>query len=214
MDREGILEEGLRYYRISYEKKDLQDLGLYLEILEKWNLRMNLVGLKETALIVKELLYDALFLYRYTEGAGRLMDLGSGSGIVAVPLAILRQDATVFSVDSSLKKIDFQRHVKRTLALANLVPLHGRAEALEPVGADCVVVKAFSGIEKILKLSGGHLAPGGRVLMLKGAGVQPLACPGYSLVSDIPYALPGSPKRYRLLIYRDQGTGEDVRRCS
>ena len=70
---------------------------------------MNLVGLKEGGQIVGDLVYDAFFLHTHVAGLNSLLDLGSGSGVVSIPLAILNPDKQIFSLDKALKKILFQR---------------------------------------------------------------------------------------------------------
>jgi len=174
----------------------------FLEELDRWNRKMNLVGLTDIARVCRELLADSFFLHTFVGDRHRLVDVGSGSGILAIPLAVLNEAVVVHSVDSNLKKIQFQRHVRRTLDLRNLLPLEGRIEAIDPLNADGLVAKAYGTTEAILAAADRHLVPGGLVFITKGRGEGGKEARGYLLEKALSYSLPGVAKDYRLLIYK------------
>jgi 16S rRNA (guanine527-N7)-methyltransferase len=130
------------------------------------------------------------------------VDVGSGSGILAIPLAILNETVEVVSVDSNLRKIQFQRHVRRSLGLPNLRPLEGRIEATDPLAADGLVAKAYGSIGAILAASDRHLVAEGLAFALKGGDQGDESFPGYVLEKSLGYSLPGVSRRYRLLMYK------------
>jgi len=197
-----MMQTGLNYFHIPYNEKTLNDLCFYLFELEKWNKHMNLTGLKELNRIVSELMYDAFFLYGYMKEMKSVLDLGSGAGILAVPAAILNENIKIFSVDKSLKKIQFQRHIKRTMHLINFATVHGKAEALDSINADALIVKGFGNIEVILEKGGRHIRTGGSAFILKGKGEDRITYQGFELNDVIPYVLPVSNREYRLFVYR------------
>lgn len=197
-----IVQEGLNYFHISYDEKTLKKLCFYILELKKWNGHMNLTGLKELNRIVTELLYDAFFLYGYMHGIKSALDLGSGSGILAIPIAILNEKFKIISVDKSLKKIQFQSHIKRVMRLKDFIAVHSRAEALDTMEADVMIVKGFGSIEAILKTGERHIRAGGFAFILKGKGEERIAYQGFELDDVIPYILPISNREYRLFIYR------------
>jgi 16S rRNA G527 N7-methylase RsmG len=108
----------------------------------------------------------------------------------------------IFSMDKSLKKIQFQRHIKRALHLDRFSPIHGRSEELTPIGIDCLIVKAFGSISEILGKGGKHIRPGGRALILKGEKEKPAEQKGFVLENTIGYELPVISKSYKLYIYK------------
>jgi 16S rRNA (guanine527-N7)-methyltransferase len=197
-----IMEEGLNYFHISYDEKTLEKLCFYILELKKWNGHMNLTGLKELNRIVTELLYDAFFLYGYMHGVKSVLDLGSGSGILAIPIAILNEKTKIISVDKSQKKIQFQSHIKRVMRLNGFIAVHSRAEVLDPMEADVMIVKGFGSIEAILNTGERHIKAGGFAFILKGKGEERIAYQGFELDDVIPYILPISNREYRLFIYR------------
>lgn len=162
---------------------------------------MNLTGLRDEEAVIRELIFDAFFLFSYVKDSRTIMDMGSGAGILGIPLAILAEGCTVFSVDRSLRKIQFQRHVKRVLRLEGLMPLHGRIEAVRCPPVERLVVKAFGAIPRVLDLGARHLLPGGLVLMVKGQGEEGVDHEGFERKDTIPYSLPGLGKTLRLFVY-------------
>ena len=102
---QALIEEGLLFFGIGRDATTTDRLVRYVEDLGRWNRTMNLVGLKESQRIVIDLLYDAFFLHTRVAGLNCLLDLGSGAGIVSIPLAILNPGTQIVSLDSNLKKI-------------------------------------------------------------------------------------------------------------
>ncbi len=197
-----LIIQGLTAFDIPCAPADVEDIVYFVGELVRWNDHINLVGFKNVAPVVTELLYDAFFLYGYAGDSVRIVDMGSGSGILAVPLAILCREKNVYSIDASLKKIQFQRHIGRELSLKGLTPIHERIENLKPLDADCLVVKAFGPITQILARGGPHLKNNARVLILKGRKEEETKVSGFELEKLVPYSLPGVRKRYKLFIYR------------
>jgi len=204
MEPARLLEQGLVFFRVPFDGSIIHDLCLYVTEIEKWNRRMNLVGFKDTSSIVQKLIYDAMLLHGYVKEGPSVLDLGSGSGILAIPLAILSKEVQIFSVDKSLRKIQFQNHIRRTLGLRRFSPLHGRIESLEPLEVESLVVKAFGSIAHILEQGGRHIRKGGRAFLLKGPKEKVIEHEGFVMADDVPYVLPAGTNPYRLLIYRKE----------
>jgi len=61
----------------------LAQLSTYLELLLRWNRRVNLTGLRQPRLIVRRLFGESLYLSRLVELRGWLVDVGSGPGFEA-----------------------------------------------------------------------------------------------------------------------------------
>lgn len=196
------IEEGLVLFGIGYDDEKLSQICGYVEHLEKWNRRVNLVGLKEMERVVRELVYDAFFLLTSMADRNRILDLGSGAGVLAVPTAILSPEKRVFSVDKSLKKVQFQRHVKRILGLDNCVIFHTRIEDLDPLGVDALVAKAFGSASDVLSKGGKHVVGGGSLFLVRGKSENPPEQEGFVLLEKRRYRLPGSDKEYQLFVYK------------
>jgi 16S rRNA (guanine527-N7)-methyltransferase len=202
---EKIIEHGLASFDIPFNEPVLKALRLYVTELKKWNERINLVGLKDGEHIVRELLYDAFFLDNYARESESTLDMGSGAGILAIPLKILNEKMQVFSIDKSLKKIQFQRHIQRTLKLSSFFPVHTRVESLEPLNVQSLVAKAFGSVTDILTKGGGHIKKDGHAFLLRGKTKACENVDGFDLEEIIPYTLTDSIKARTLFIYRKLG---------
>lgn len=179
-----------------------QMLARFLGELEKWNRRVNLVGVKDVERVCRELMADAFFLNHYIKDRHHIVDIGSGSGILGIPIAVLNGSITVYSVDGNLKKVQFQRHIRRELRLANFFPIRGRTEMIDPLGADGLIAKAFGTTESILDAAERHLGVSGKVFIVKGKDGQGKNNPRYRLEKELSYMLPDVEKTYRLFIYK------------
>jgi 16S rRNA (guanine527-N7)-methyltransferase len=140
----------------------------------RWNRTHNLTAITDLAEVREKHLIDSLAVLPLLEGATRLLDLGSGAGFPALPLKISCPSLEVVSVDAVGKKIAFQRHVARTLRLAGFTAVHSRAEDLPGsplcgVGFDVVTARALGSLPLLVELAAPCLAPGGRLIAMKGA---------------------------------------------
>jgi 16S rRNA (guanine527-N7)-methyltransferase len=197
-----LVEDGLRYFQVQYNEQVIADIVHYVEELEKWNRHVNLTGLKSAEAVVTVLLYDAFFVNRLIKGDRTILDLGSGAGILAIPLKILNSGMSVISVDKNTKKIQFQRHIARRLHLKDFTALQGKIEELDAMEVDALLVKAFGGMEMIFEKGGRHIRHGGRAMMLKTERDEPVDAAGFVLEETIPYRLPLGEKALRIFIYK------------
>lgn len=148
------------------------DLLLLLMLeLRKWNRKINLTAITgEREIVVKHLL-DSMTVVPLLAVGARVLDVGSGGGFPAIPLALVRPDLQVTSVDAVAKKIFFQRHVARLLGVGNLDALHVRGESLTESHAgrfDVILSRAFSSLPEFVSLARPLLAPGGVIIAMKG----------------------------------------------
>lgn len=158
--------EFLRNVNVSHET--LQRLELYAGLLEQWQPKINLVGPKTMADFWVRHYLDSAQLVAHLGVPKRIVDLGSGAGFPGLVLSIMTGIETHL-VDSDQRKCIFLREVSRETAAPVTVHNH-RAEAIAPLGADLITARAFAPLVDILNMGFAHLAPGGRMLLLKGEG--------------------------------------------
>jgi 16S rRNA (guanine527-N7)-methyltransferase len=102
-----------------------------------------------------------------------MLDIGSGGGFPGIPLKVLLPKLSVTLIDASRKKVNFLKHVIRTLELDNIEALHIRAEdlAVHPSYInrfDVIISRALSSLEFFVRLALPLLASGGVIIALKG----------------------------------------------
>ena len=146
-------------------------LFAFMDELLRWNRKVNLTAITAHRDVVLKHLVDSVSVIPFLPERGRIVDLGSGGGFPAIVVGILRPDLQVVSVDSVQKKISFQNHVVRLLGLANVSPIHTRAEALgetSPESFDAAVSRAFAALPLFVRLAKPLVRKGGAIVGMKG----------------------------------------------
>ena len=168
-----ILVEGAARFGIRLDESALIAFDLFLGELQKWNRKINLTAIRtERDVVIKHFL-DSLSLYPCLPKTGALVDLGSGAGFPGIPLKIIQPSYDVTLIDSVLKKVDFQRHICRTLGLKGITAIHGRLQDREIVDRleetfDVALSRALADPRTFLDLSYPFLKKGGVALWMKG----------------------------------------------
>jgi 16S rRNA (guanine527-N7)-methyltransferase len=166
------LASGIGVLGIAIDGVQRGRLVLFLDLLAKWNRTYNLTAIREPERMLTHHLLDALaVLPQLPSGGGlRVLDVGSGGGVPGIPLAIARPDWHIVMVDASHKKVAFLTQAAIELRLANVEALATRIEDYKPAAPfDIVIARAFSDLASFADSSARHLAPGGRLIAMKGA---------------------------------------------
>jgi len=156
-------------------------LAAYAESLLRWSARINLTAARSIDVLVEEHFPDAFALARKLDQPARLVDVGSGGGLPALPLALLRAQLTVALVEPIAKKAAFLRTAIRELGISDRVSVRGeRGEAIaaavaaDPAAAfDVAISRATLAPDKWLALGTRLVRPGGRVFALATADGLP-----------------------------------------
>lgn len=172
MKTEDILTKGSSRLGIPLSAEQTALLMRYMEILKLWNTRINLTSLTNDSEIAVSHFLDSLSAAPFIGPAPGLLDIGSGAGFPGIPLKIASPSLTVTLMDSVHKKIAFMNEVIRELGLTGISAVWGRAEDPGngvPRGAfHCVISRAVGSVPGILRLSAPYLAPGGRIILMRG----------------------------------------------
>ncbi len=141
----------------------------YLSLLLQWNRAYNLTAIRDPhEMLVKHLL-DSLAIHPYVRCVS-LVDIGSGAGLPAIPLALALPNLRVLMIETAGKKARFLREAVRALKLEDRVRvLSARAEDVdEHAQHDCLSARAFGTLAQIVAIGGHLLRPGGQLLAMKG----------------------------------------------
>jgi 16S rRNA (guanine527-N7)-methyltransferase len=170
---QSYLKKGADELGIVISGEQLESFTIYANELCKWNRKINLTSIILPEEIAIKHFIDSLTLLKYADIKGDLLDIGSGGGFPAIPLKIVSPYTSIVSVDAVEKKINFQRHVIRTLGLTGFTALHRRVEKLFPEYEgvfNCIVSRAFADIPEFVKHALPLLADNGFMLAMKGRG--------------------------------------------
>lgn len=113
-----------------FEEKAIYSLYKLENCLAEANKIHNLTAIKDTKGVVLKHFVDSLMLEGKLLSDRRLIDVGCGAGFPSLPIAICREDLTVFGVDSTSKKVNYVNETARELALQNIEAISCRAEEL------------------------------------------------------------------------------------
>ena len=151
-------------------------LAEYVELLRRWNRRMNLTALREDERGLGRLVVEPLVAARRLPVGSRvLVDIGSGGGSPAVPLKLAAGRLALRMVEPKIRKAAFLREVVRRLGLEEVVVETCRHEELvrraELRGAaDVVTVRGVRLGAGALRCLQTLLREGGALLLFVGEG--------------------------------------------
>jgi 16S rRNA (guanine527-N7)-methyltransferase len=206
-----LLAEGAKAFGLLLSEATLNAFDLYLGELVKWNRKINLTAIRtEREIVVKHFL-DSLSVFPLLTDISALLDIGSGAGFPGIPLRLVEPSLSVTLVDGVLKKVDFQKHIIRSLRLQGIETVHGRVED----GAirkgreekyDGAVSRAFSDLGTFLGLASPYLRSGGVAIAMKGEVLREderrQDDSRYRLERRVDLILPSSDFRRSIMIYR------------
>ncbi|ADZ93422.1 16S rRNA (guanine(527)-N(7))-methyltransferase RsmG [Marinomonas mediterranea] len=145
MIQKGALDLGL-----SLSENTLEQLGRYLELLQKWNKAYNLTAIREADQMVSLHLIDSLSTVPFIKG-DKIIDVGTGPGLPGMVLAICLPEKSFTLLDSNGKKTRFLTQVKMDLGLENVTVANERVEKHANQGQyDHVISRAFASLEDMI----------------------------------------------------------------
>jgi 16S rRNA (guanine527-N7)-methyltransferase len=155
----------------------LGQLQYYLDLLLRWNARINLTAVRDPEQIVTrhfgESLFAAQVLLDNSPMDGKtLADVGSGAGFPGIPIKLFVPQLALTLIESQSKKATFLREAVRTLRLDNAEVFCGRAEQWGKT-ADLITLRAVEQFERALPDAAKLVAAGGTLCLFIGAGQIP-----------------------------------------
>jgi 16S rRNA (guanine527-N7)-methyltransferase len=102
----------------------------YLELLLRWNRRLNLSAAREPEEIIERHFVECAFAAQHSpRDIESLLDYGSGAGFPGIPFAICRPEIQVALAEAHGRKASFLREALRVLGIAGEV-YDGRVESM------------------------------------------------------------------------------------
>ncbi|MGY6561030.1 MAG: 16S rRNA (guanine(527)-N(7))-methyltransferase RsmG [Luteibaculaceae bacterium] len=145
------------------------------ELYADWNAKINVISRKDMDQFYLHHVLHSLALVKVMQfkPGSSILDLGTGGGFPAIPLAIYYPEVQFLAVDSIGKKITVVQEVASALGLGNLVAKHTRVEEVKEK-FDFVVSRAVAPADKLISWCNknvskqqNHALPNG-LLALKG----------------------------------------------
>ena len=177
-----LILKGAEELGISLEQGQIDRFVAHAVELAKWNRKINLTAIADPLEIAVKHFLDSIAPAGHIPPDGTMLDVGSGGGFPGVPLKIIFPSLTVTLIDASRKKVNFLKHLIRTLKLEGIQALHVRAEDLPDVnskdlfgqgrlfenGFDVVICRALTSLDGFALMAFPLLNSGGSIIALKG----------------------------------------------
>jgi 16S rRNA (guanine527-N7)-methyltransferase len=159
----------------------LSQFELYLELLLKWNSRLNLTGIREPEAIIRRHFLECIQCAQALPEAPTLLDFGSGAGLPGIPIAICHPEINVTMGESQRKKAGFLREVVRSLNLLNAEVFDGRIEEMPlETQFSIVTLRAVDKMTEACRSALARIAPSGWIILFATSATE----------SDLKSALP------------------------
>jgi len=156
--------------------KNNETLKKFSEIFLEKNKNINLISKNDANVIFEKHIFDSLNIDKFFEkyninpDGKKLIDIGTGGGFPAVPIAICYENVEVTGLDSIAKKIKAIEEFKQQLDLKNLKLINDRAENLK-LKYDIVTSRAVARLEVVAKYAMPLLKKGGYFVCYKSKQV-------------------------------------------
>jgi 16S rRNA (guanine527-N7)-methyltransferase len=165
-------------------------ISTYIDILQRWNARINLTAIRNPEEIVTRHFGESLFAARHLFPADEpeerslrrpgspletaraavpvVADIGSGAGFPGIPIKLWTPEISLTLIESNHKKATFLRELTRALTMKDVKIQNTRAESLLPSSFDVVTLRAVERFQSILPIAAGLVDPAGRMALLVG----------------------------------------------
>jgi 16S rRNA (guanine527-N7)-methyltransferase len=121
------VRELLRPFGLHLNADEMERLQVYLDLLLRWNSRINLTSVRDASECVTRHFGESLYLARFVKLEGRLLDVGSGAGFPGLALKITFPRLHVTLLEPAWKKRAFLKEVVRA---CDMDPVEVRSERL------------------------------------------------------------------------------------
>ena len=157
--------------------RELHQLRAHFEAVVETNRVMNLTRITDPVEAAVKHYADSLALLPWTRDRSitlrTILDVGTGAGFPAVPLAVIRSEWAATAIDATRKKVEFLTRTVAAIGLTNVHVEHAHAAHWRPKRPfDVVVVRALAPLGKCLELCAAFVKPSGWLVAYKTASVD------------------------------------------
>ncbi len=157
---------------IPHRERLIEKSAKHLELIAAGNEYMNLTRIASAQEAAIKHVADCVIPWKFFEGAGRILDAGTGAGFPGIPLAIVLPETRFVLAESIQKKARFVESAVEALDLPNVEVAAERAEALAlQLRPTLITARAVAPLDRIVELLYKPLQQGCRLLLYKGPDV-------------------------------------------
>ncbi len=210
MDERELVLRTLEHVGLAAEPNQADALLALAEELAFWGPRLGLSTLGDKNLVITRHVLDSLLLAAVVREPQSLLDIGTGAGLPAVPLAMVWPQCRVIAMDGKRKSHWLVSRLAMQFGLENLQHACMRADSREALEAfvgriDLVTCRGLAQIERALSLCRPHRAPTGLVAVLGGPDLDDRRLRRHEELRIL--EIPGTDWRRRILLERGSEEG-------
>ena len=166
----AALEKAIKDFRLDpLSSSQIDLLARHYAMLCKWNAKINLTRIIAPAEAARFHYAESLLGGSFIKEARRLLDVGSGAGFPALPLAVLKPGVEVTALESNQKKSLFLSEVKDALWLENFKVERSRFEETDHSVYDLLTCRAIERATEFIPRIIESSNEGQRILIYCGA---------------------------------------------
>lgn len=169
----------IQKYFPNLSNESRKQFELLSQLYSEWNEKINVISRRDIDELYERHVLHSLAISRLIQfqPGSEILDVGTGGGFPAIPLAILFPESTFTACDSIGKKIKVVHEVAQGLGLRNLHGIHANVKQVSSK-YDFVVSRAVMRLEKLVPLVRKNISrnqnnalPNG-LICLKGGDLQ------------------------------------------
>jgi 16S rRNA (guanine527-N7)-methyltransferase len=172
---EGLSQAAKSLFGLDINVLHLEKFKWFASELVSWNQRFNLTAITDSQDIEIKHFLDSLSCLMAVgpKPVGRVIDVGTGAGFPGLPIKIIYPQIQLTLLESIGKKIEFCRHVVRSLELEGIEVIHARVERVghwpgHRQTYDWALARAVAAMPVLVEYLLPLLRIGGRAIILKG----------------------------------------------
>ncbi len=183
-------------------------LWAYHGMLRAANAELNLTRIHNFENMVLKHYVDSLLVLNFLELPSPFLDMGTGPGLPGIPLKIARPDVAMILAEPRGARVEFLNQVVQNLGLEDVEVFGGKIGPKFTRNVGGVITRAVAAIPETLDRVANCLAPGGRMIFMKGPDCAAEIAEAarsharlFRLTADHAYSIPGTPHARRLVVY-------------
>ena len=156
----------LEPFALALDQQQLESTSRYLNLLMRWNRAVNLTAVRKPEDVVTRHFGESLYLTKFAELSGSLLDVGSGAGFPGLAIKIMRPETRIVLLEPVAKKRAFLKEVSRECGFRHVEVSGERVEQFSLThddGFESVTLRAVGDLASVLAAVSRCLAASGVV---------------------------------------------------
>ncbi len=171
------LTASMARWKVFLDPEKLAQFRAHFVAMVETNRTLNLTRMTDPTEAAVKHYADSLAMLLWSEAHApntrTVLDIGTGAGFPAIPLAVMRPHWDITAIDSTAKKIRFVTDTARQLGLQNLKAEHAHTDHWQPASRfDLVTMRAVSSLSECVSIGSRFASSGGSVIAYKTATLE------------------------------------------